>query len=171
MAKSSGRVDRVWAACGRAWVRMFGAVEGSESRARGARRIPQGHAAEVAKLRRQLTESARPACTEHARSVARQRLSLLGITLVLGCHSLEPSAQRALDVFSCQCKALEPYVGAAALAEDIVRRVSLGSLDLHEALAGFGLATDVVESACAAVDACTDESPVAPPPAYGNKLL
>lgn len=105
---------------------------------------------------------------------ARQLLRLIsgGIVLALcGCASfgqLDPRAQRAADVFECYVAAVEPYVGGAVDAADLVRDAVQGRASLPRALSLLGATVDDLRAIDAAMAAC--RGPVVAPPVNPRTL-
>ncbi len=111
-------------------------------------------------------------CPEKAAAEARSILAGMGIALLVGCHALNPRQQAIVDLYQCRVHALAPYVGDVFDAAELVRDVTKGDTDLVKVLAGLGWATEDIMKASAELSACEPQpAVVAPPPAYGNKLL
>lgn len=98
---------------------------------------------------------------------------------------LTPKAQRAVDTFECRVEALKPYIDPVLDAEELVRDIAMGKANPETALYVVGASRAEFEAAVAAWNACSQPSEraeelptnvvparlVAPPPAYGNKVL
>ena len=111
------------------------------------------------------------------------RAFVLSLALLAGCsgcfRNATPEAQERLRVFECQVAALEPIVEPVFNAAELVRDAYGGVADIDEVLAA--LQTSQLEAASlkvalqrcrplAAPDAVQSKV-IAPPPAYGNKIL
>ncbi len=99
----------------------------------------------------------------------------------LGCQPCTPAQQARLDLFECRVKALEPLVGPTLDAAELVRDIYLGRADLGQVLATLKASQAEAKALAERFHACepAPEAPaeevqtrlVAPPPAYGNKVL
>jgi len=97
-----------------------------------------------------------------------------------GCHSLTPAQTAKLDKFECEVAALRPYVEPALDAAELLRDVYKGSADLGRVLGTLDTTQAEATALLKALHACApraelpegeQSSIVAPPPAYGNKVL
>jgi len=97
-----------------------------------------------------------------------------------GCASLTPAQQARLDLFECRVHAFEPVVSPALDAAHVVADIYRGQADLSEVLGSLRATQAEVKALQASLDACepkpvlpvgTQSKLVAPPPAYGNKIL
>lgn len=101
------------------------------------------------------------------------------IWALAGCHDLNPKATAVVD---CRVHAVAPYVGDAYDAEELVREALAGKTNPLQVAAALGAKLEDLQALAKAWNACTpDPEPeptetvqariVAPPPAYGNKVL
>ena len=83
---------------------------------------------------------------------------------------LTPAQVQSVELFQCRVRVLQPYIGEAFEAADVVREWSHGNFDLAAFLLNLGY--DVPEIAKAGRDyaACLD-TVTAPPPLPGDKVL
>jgi len=98
-------------------------------------------------------------------SRAREILRALGfVAMLFGCAGgqLDPRAQRAVDLFECYVAAVEPYVGGALDAAELVREAIAGRSNLPQALGLLGATQDDLAAINSALVACR-AAPVAPP--------
>ena len=106
-------------------------------------------------------------------------LSCLVSLGLLGCfRGGTPEAQARADLFACRVTALAPIVSSVLDAEELVRALYLGQTDLSAVLATLQASQLEVASLQKALRLCAPDEVegaqskvVAPPPAYGNKIL
>lgn len=99
-------------------------------------------------------------------------LPLLALaTLGFGCHDYTPQAQRAQDVFECRVAALSPYLSAVFDVSEVVRDTIQGKADPVAIMSTLGLLMADIHAAAEAWNACSPQLIVAPPPAYGDKVV
>jgi len=102
----------------------------------------------------------------------------------LACGLLPGSKTPELARFECQVAAIEPYVGDIFDAVELMRDVYAGKADLSEVAGYLRLTPEKIDAVNAKMRECNGEPQappepeetvqsklVAPPPAYGNKVL
>jgi hypothetical protein len=100
----------------------------------------------------------------------------------LGCSaSLSPAQQARQDRFECEAAAFAPILPAGIDAVELVARLYSGSASLQSVLGNLEPAQAELEALSNALDACraaplqtvpaSAKRVVAPPPAYGNKVI
>ncbi len=140
----------------------------SKEIARAAARVREEQEAEIADMKEEAVKMVQP---EKIVAHAAERLErIAGISLValalslFGCASFgqfAPRAQRAGDVFECYVAAVEPYVGGALDAAELIQDAVQGRASLPQALSLLGATADDLRSIDAAMAAC--RAPVALP--------
>ena len=100
-----------------------------------------------------------------------------------GCHSLTPAQQARADKFECQAAALAPLVEPTLDAADLLHDLYSGSANLGAVLSRLEIAQDEADALIDRLRACEPPVPlpapesltparhIAPPPAYGNKVI
>jgi hypothetical protein len=119
-----------------------------------------------------------------------KRLLILPI-LALACTAQQRAeTARAAEVFACEVAVLAPHVPEALDAVELARDVVKGQVNLAVALARLGVVKEQADEVIDAFNTCFTGQPplqplpeelqapnetqtklVAPPPAYGNKVL
>jgi hypothetical protein len=118
--------------------------------------------------------------------------ALLALALALTACTAQQRAEtaHAAEVFACEVAVLSPFVPEALDAEKLVEGIVTGQVSLPVALGRLGVAKATADSAIDAFNSCFSGPPmqplppeleplpagevsrvVAPPPAYGNKIL
>lgn len=110
-------------------------------------------------------------------SRARALLRLLGAAatfIVVGCvqfGQLDPKAQRAADMFECYVGVVEPYLGDALEAEQLIREAIQGKANVLQAVAILGGTADDLKAISASLEACRGPTtPVVAPPVNPRTL-
>jgi hypothetical protein len=106
------------------------------------------------------------------------------LALALACTAQQRAeTARASAVFACEVAVLAPHVPEALDAAELARDVVRGQVSLPLALARLGVAKAVADDVVNAFNTCFTGQPplqpaseletklVAPPPAYGRKVL
>lgn len=136
--------------------------------ARAAERVRAAQEEEIASMKDEAVRMVQPEKIRAHAADALERITGIGlVALVLsmfGCASfgqLDPRAQRAADVFECYVAAVEPYLGGALDAAEVVQDAVQGRASLPQALALLGATADDLKAIDAAMAAC--RAPVAQP--------
>jgi hypothetical protein len=86
------------------------------------------------------------------------------LAALTGCAGgqLDPKAQRAVATFDCLVDSVEPYVGDALDAAELVTDAIKGRASIPEALRMLGATADDVRAAGDAIRSCLPQPPTAP---------
>jgi hypothetical protein len=119
-----------------------------------------------------------------------RRLLVLGLLLTACTAQQRAETAHAAKVFACEVAVLAPFVPEALEVEELVKGIVTGQVLLPVALGRLGVADAAASAAIDAFNSCFSGPPmqplpaelepvpdgeqsklVAPPPAYGNRVL
>lgn len=88
----------------------------------------------------------------------------LGTAIGLSGCGLLPAKSAALEVFECECAALEPALGAIFDVEELMRDAYAGKADLLRALVYSGATVEQARDVLRRLDACDPRNAAPPAP-------